>query len=265
MTPAQFLARVKKNEIPPVILFLGQESYNRRRCRDALLAARAVEAEQFDMAESSLAAVIDDARAMSLFASERLIFAVRAETAMPRTSRAAAVSDDDEDDDFRRPARPPQATKVFSPPMSGIPRPALRLSSKPPAGISMATIKQKPNASANFMEHVTEVVEFRRFTADEAREELDRMARASKIVLEPAAAEALVEALAADVGRIAVELENSSSMASRSPPNPCHCWFPTHARARFSPWSTRSAGAIARDHWTPWIRSCAKANTFPSP
>ena len=78
MTPAQFIARARKNDIPPVILFLGQESYNRRRCREALLAARAVEAEQFDMAESSLAAVIDDARAMSLFASERLMIAVRA-------------------------------------------------------------------------------------------------------------------------------------------------------------------------------------------
>src|SRR5271154_2957352 len=99
MTPAQFLARVKKNDIPPVILFLGQESYNRRRCREALLAARAVPVEQFDMAESSLAVVIDDARAMSLFASERLMIAVRAEPAMPRTSRAAAVSDDDADDD----------------------------------------------------------------------------------------------------------------------------------------------------------------------
>src|SRR5580658_3856921 len=102
MTPAQFLARVKKNDIPPVILFLGQESYNRRRCHKALLAARAVESEQFDMAESSLAAVIDDARAMSLFASERLMIAKSAETAMPRTSRTtsvSAVSDDDEDGD----------------------------------------------------------------------------------------------------------------------------------------------------------------------
>src|SRR4051812_27319732 len=101
MTPAQFVARVKKNDIPPVILFLGQESYNRGRCREALVAARAIEAEQFDMAESSLAAVIDDARAMSLFASERLMFAKAAETAMPRTSRASAAtaSEDDGDDD----------------------------------------------------------------------------------------------------------------------------------------------------------------------
>ena len=67
--------------------------------------------------------------------------------------------------------------------------------------------KTKTERVRKFYGAVTEVVEFRRFTADEARQELDRIARASKIVLEPAAADALVEALAADVGRIAVELD----------------------------------------------------------
>src|SRR6185437_13708796 len=100
MTPAQFLTRVKKKDIPPVILFLGQEGYNRRRCRDAIVTALGIEPEQIDMAESSLAAVVDDARAMSLFASERLIFAKAAETAMPRVSRAAAASSDDEPGSF---------------------------------------------------------------------------------------------------------------------------------------------------------------------
>jgi DNA polymerase-3 subunit delta len=51
------------------------------------------------------------------------------------------------------------------------------------------------------------VVEFRRFSPGDARGELDRIARAANVKLEPAAAEMLVEALAADVGRIAVEIE----------------------------------------------------------
>ena len=99
MTPAQFLARVKRNEIPPVCLFLGQESYNRRRCREALV--QGVEPEQYDASETSLAAIIDDARAMSLFASERLIFVIGAEAAMPRSSR------DDDDDDGSATVLPP--------------------------------------------------------------------------------------------------------------------------------------------------------------
>ena len=45
---------------------------------------------------------------------------------------------------------------------------------------------------------------------DEARVELDRIARAANLKLDPAAAEALVEALAADVSRIAVEVEKLS-------------------------------------------------------
>ncbi len=84
MTPAQFLGRVKRNEVPAVMLFLGQESYNRKRCREALVAASTVAPETFDAGQTSLAAIIDDARAMSLFASERLLFVGNAgKRAMP--------------------------------------------------------------------------------------------------------------------------------------------------------------------------------------
>ena len=207
MTPAQFLARVKKNDIPPVILFLGQESYNRRRCREALLAARAVAPEQFDMAESSLAAIIDDARAMSLFASERLMFATRAETAMPRTSRAAAAADDDEDDTSEAPSRSAPGDETLLAAYVRDPTPGVTLVFEATRWDFDGDDKTKTERVRKFYAAVTEVVEFRRFTADEARQELDRMARASKIDLEPAAADALVEALAADVGRIAVELD----------------------------------------------------------
>src|ERR1700733_2965909 len=220
MTPAQFLARVKKDDIPPVILFLGQESYNRRRCREALLAARAVEGEQFDMAESSLAAVIDDARAMSLFASERLMYAVRAETAMPRTSRAAAVSDDDEDDTSDAPSRSAPGDESLLAAYVRDPTPGVTLVFEATRWDFDGDDKTKTERVRKFYAAVTEVVEFRRFTADEARQELDRMARAAKIVLEPAAAEALVEALAADVGRIAVELEKLQLYGQPIPAEP---------------------------------------------
>ena len=57
--------------------------------------APGIEAEQYDASETSLAAIVDDARAMSLFASERLIFVIGAETAMPRIR---GTSDDDDDE-----------------------------------------------------------------------------------------------------------------------------------------------------------------------
>ncbi len=67
--------------------------------------------------------------------------------------------------------------------------------------------KTKTERVRKYYGSISEVVEFRRFTPEEARMEVERLARAMKIALEPAAAEALVEALAADVARIAVELE----------------------------------------------------------
>lgn len=214
MTPAQFLARVKKNDIPPVILFLGQEGYNRRRCREALTAARAVEPEQFDMAESSLAAVIDDARAMSLFASERLMFAIAAETAMPRVSRAssAAASDADDEDDGpaeteSRGAKSASNEEELLAAYVKDPTPGVTLVFEATRWDFDGDDKTKTERVRKYYGSISEVVEFRRYAPEEARTEVERLARAMKIALEPAAAEALVEALAADVARIAVELE----------------------------------------------------------
>jgi DNA polymerase-3 subunit delta len=210
MTPAQFLARVKKKDIPPVILFLGQEGYNRRRCRDAIVAALGLEPEQIDMAESSLASVVDDARAMSLFASERLIFAKAAETAMPRVSRSAASrGDDDEPDDEPAPAGRAAVAgeEALLATYAKDPTPGVTLIFEAVRWDFDGDDKTKTERVRKFYGAIPEVVEFRRFTVEEARMELGRLAREMKIALEPAAAEALVEALAADMGRIAVELE----------------------------------------------------------
>ncbi len=212
MTPAQFLARAKKNDLPAVCLFLGLEGYNRQRCREALLTTRAVQPETFDLAESSLATVIDDARAMSLFASERLMIVTRAETAMPRASRAAASddSDDDDDDSPAGGASRSSAAKGEEGLLAAYvkdPTPGVTLVFEATRWDFDGDDKTKTERVRKFYGSIPDVVEFRRFSADEARQELERMARAAKIVLEPAAAEALVEALAADVGRIAVELE----------------------------------------------------------
>ena len=204
MTPAQFLARVKRNEIPPVCLFLGQESYNRKRCREALVAASRgtvqIEIEQYDASETSLTAIVDDARAMSLFASERLIFVIGAETAMPRTSR----DDDDESGGSGAPATGVLEAYVRSP------TPGVILILEATRWDLEGEDKPKTERVRKFFGAIPDVVEFRRFSVDEARTELNRIAREANLKLDPAAAEALVEALAADVGRIAVEVEKLS-------------------------------------------------------
>jgi DNA polymerase-3 subunit delta len=70
--------------------------------------------------------------------------------------------------------------------------------------------KTKVERARKFFGAISTVVEFRRFSPDEARAELDRISRAVNVKLDPAASQALVEALAGDVERIAVEIEKLS-------------------------------------------------------
>ena len=203
MTPAQFISKVKRGGIPAVCLFLGQEGYNRRRCREALVAAaEGVEPEQYDASETPLAAIIDDARAMSLFASERLIFVIGAEAAMPRASR----SDDDEDGAGTGPAGAAGVLEAYV----KNPTPGVTLVFEATRWDFEGDDKTKSERARKFFGSIPDVVEFRRFSADEARGELDRIARAANVQLDPAATEALVDALAADVARIAIEIEKLS-------------------------------------------------------
>ena len=202
MTPAQFLGRVKRGETPSVCLFLGQEGYNRKRCREAVIAGCTAVSETFDAAESPLAAIVDDARAMSLFASERLMFVVNAEAALPRTSRSAATSSDDDDEGTGAAGDADVLNAYVKSPTPGVTLifEACRFDFE-------GDDKAKNERARKFYGAIPEAVEFRRFSADDARSELDRMARTLKVQLDPAAAQALVEALGADVGRISVELE----------------------------------------------------------
>ena len=158
------------------------------------------------MAESSLASIIDDARAMSLV---RIRTAdVRGGAPKPRCHEPVVRPL------LRRARRGPCDDSRFSTRDASLlaayvkdPTPGVTLVFEATRWDFDGDDKAKTERVRKFYGAIPDVVEFRRFTVDEARQELDRMARAAKIVLEPAAADALVEALAADVGRIAVELE----------------------------------------------------------
>ncbi len=183
MTPAQFLARVRRNELPPVCLFLGQEGYNRRRCHDAVIkSVPHIESERHDAGELSLAAIIDDARSMSLFASERLIFVMNAEAAMPRSSRSAAASDDDDEESA---APVPKGDTALLEAYVKSPTPGATLIFEATRWDFEGDDKTKIERVRKYYGAIAEVVEFRRFTADEARTELDRIARAANVKLGP--------------------------------------------------------------------------------
>jgi DNA polymerase III subunit delta len=108
VTPEQFLSRIAKQPLAAAYLFLGPESYYRRVCKDALLAralpeSRAEGLTQVDLEETSLSGVLDDARSLSLFTTDRVIWIASAELALPRRITAAAEEGEDADSTSQSP------------------------------------------------------------------------------------------------------------------------------------------------------------------
>jgi DNA polymerase-3 subunit delta len=205
MTTSQILSRTAKGTPPPLVLLLGQEAYQRRRIKDALMAAFPADAmTQHDLQERSLAEVLDDARSLSLFASERLIWVANAEAVLPR-GRAA------EDAESESTAPGDQA-------------PLAEYAKDPTPGIVMVfeasrfdfegDDKRKQERVRKFFASVPDVVELRRFSAYDATSEAQALVSRAGFSIEPDALELLVEALGADVSRIAVEIEKLSLYAS---------------------------------------------------
>jgi DNA polymerase-3 subunit delta len=206
VTAGQLVARVKKGQAPPTVLLLGPEAYERRRIKDALTKGYPPDAvAQHDLAELTLAEVLDDARSLSLFASERLIWVVNAEAALPR-GRAAAAEDDDGEGG------------------AGDSAPLVEYMKNPTPGVVIVfeairfdfegEDKRKQDRVRKFYAAVPDVVELRRFGAHEARQEAEKLTRDAGFRIDPAALDLLVEALAADIARIAVEIEKLALFAS---------------------------------------------------
>ena len=209
MTPAQFIARMKRREMAPAYLFLGSEAYDRRRCRETLLDAMlpADEREQgfsqHDLTETPLAEIVDDARALSLFASRRVILVHNAEAALPRTAKG-----DDESDEGAAVSSGDELVAYLRDPSPGVVLlfEATRFDFE-------GEEKKKLERIRKFYSAVSQVVELKRYSMDEARAEVQTIARRVQVSLDAPAAELLVEALGGDVARIAVEMEKLSLFA----------------------------------------------------
>ncbi len=206
MTPSQLLSRVKRNELPPAVLLLGTEGYERRRLKNALFATVPENAiAQHDLSELTLAEILDDARSLSLFASDRLIWIVNAEAALPR-GRAAA---DDEDGESGGAGDSAPLNEYLKDPTPGvvIVFEASRFDFE-------GDDKRKQERVRKFYAAIREVVELRRFSNHEARQEAESLVRAAGFRIDPAALDLLVEALGADIARISVEIEKLSLFAA---------------------------------------------------
>jgi DNA polymerase III subunit delta len=205
MTSAQLLARLKKKEAPAAVLLIGPEAYERRRIKEAFTAVFPEDAiARHDLTEVSLAQVLDDARALSLFASERLIWVVNAEAALPR-GRAG----DDEDSDSTGSAADASSLAGYL----KDPTPGLSLVFEAIRFDFEGDDKRKQERVRKFYSAVSDVVELRRFASHEARAEAEALVKRAGFKMEPQALELLVEALGADIARIAVEIEKLSLFA----------------------------------------------------
>ena len=205
MTPEQFLAKLAKQTPAPAYLFLGQEGYQRGICKEALVRqvlpgeARADGFTQLDLEETSLQEALDDARSLSLFANERLLWISGAELALPR--RMSASSDEDSDEktggtglaDYLA-APTPQTVLVFECSrydFAGDDRPKLERVEK-------------------FYSAIPAVVEFRQYTPEASRFLAQQLAKQHGLKLPGPELALLLDAVAGDANRLATEMEKLS-------------------------------------------------------
>lgn len=196
MKPEQFLRELEKKGPSPVYLFAGPETCRRRACRQALIAkalpdeaARAEGVAVHDLDEITLAEAIDDARAMSLFAAERVILVHSAESALPRA------------DTKENPAQELLAAYCADP------TPGVVLVFDARRFEFDGEDKTRMERVLKFYSAVPSVVEFPRLTPQDARAFAQDLAQQQGLRLGSAELDALVEATAADTSRLANEIE----------------------------------------------------------
>ena len=206
MSPEQFLVRLAKNGPEPAYLFLGPEAYERTRSRRALLDAvlPAEEREngftRHDLDRTPLTAALDDARALSLFASRRVIWLGAAEAAVPRSR-----SDEESD------AGQSGLATYLKEPTPGVVL-VIDCARYEFEGEDKARIER----IEAFFSAVPAKVEFRPYAPDAARFLAQKLAKDAGIQLGLAELALLLEATGGDASRLAMEIEKLRLFAGTS-------------------------------------------------
>lgn len=211
MLPDQFVASLQRQEPAPVYLFVGPEGFRRGACRRALLEKflPAEEREEgfvrHDLDELSLSEVLDDACSMSLFAGRRLIWVSAAESALPR-GRAAAAEDE-----------------AGGSGKEGGAELLAHYCQDPTPGVVMVfdaqkwdfegEDKAKMDRLRKFYGSIPTVVEFARFSAQDARGFAQKLAMEKRLDVAAAEIDLLVEATGADASRLSAEIEKLALFA----------------------------------------------------
>ncbi|MGC8795059.1 MAG: DNA polymerase III subunit delta, partial [Bryobacteraceae bacterium] len=207
MTPQQFLARIRQKDFPPACLLLGPESYQRDYCRRALIEAFLGESEResglsrYDLEETTLEQVLEEAWTPSLFSPRRVIVARNAEAALPKGRGGSG------EDEGAAPAASMLTRYLKRPPGDVIL--VFEAARYAPGGEDKARLERV----RKFYAAVPVVVECFPLRAEQAIQFARNLARKASLPIEEAALELLVESLGADAARIAAEIEKLSLWA----------------------------------------------------
>jgi len=198
LSPDQFLDRMRKSPPAPVYLFLGSEAYQRGRCRKALLERvftpddRENGLTQLDLEQIPMAAVLDDARSLSLFAPNRVVWVSGAEGVLPR-GRSAAQEENSGADELAEYLRDPTPGTVL----------VFEASRYEFEGEDRTKLERVQK----FYSRISEVVEFRPYSVESARRLAQEIAKEAGLQIGLSEIGLLVESLAGDAARIANEIE----------------------------------------------------------
>lgn len=198
MSPDQFLARLRKAPPAPVLLFIGPELYQLGACRRALVEKVLAPGDRdnglsrHDMETTTLAAILDDARSLSLFAPQRVIWVAGAEAALPR-GRSASAEDSAASADLAGYVRNPTPGTVL-----------VFVSSRYDFE---GEERAKMERVQKFFSGIPEVVEFRPYSVESARQLAQNLAADAGLQLGLSELGLLVDSLASDASRIVNEIE----------------------------------------------------------
>ncbi len=202
MTPQQFITLIRQKKFPPACLLLGPESFQRDYCRRALIEAF-LEAEErdtgivrFDLEDSGLEAVLEEATTPSLFAPRRVVLVRNAEAALPR-GRAAGTGDEDgaaaSAEGLARYLERPAADVLL----------VFEAARYAPEGED----KAKLDRVRKFYAAIPAVVECFPMNPEQARKLARNLAQRVRLVIGETELDLLAESLGWDAARIAAEIE----------------------------------------------------------
>jgi DNA polymerase III subunit delta len=196
----RFLSEVEAKRLRPAYVFVGDESFFRRRCREAILShlvpadLRDFSLFEFDLSEVDLAEILDRARTPSLMAPFQVFFVHGVKNLFGRSAneeKLAAIEAYCKDPN-------PDAVLIFIADHISIPADARRMD---------LTDKERYQRIRETMGGYCSIVELARVEENEAVRWLGEYCNSQQVRIDPDAARELTDALGGDMMMISNELE----------------------------------------------------------